>query len=129
MTEFHTVKRIDNSRLVRPMAPGRWRECGRRMALSGALASCALFYAWQHFQCIQLRYHVEDLESQCARATELNQQLHLEVASLRSPMRIDSIARQQLGLTVPVPGQVAPAQGDGAAALAQARVAPGPALP
>ncbi len=128
MTEFHTVKRIDNSRLVRPMAPGRWRECGRRMALSGALASCALFYAWQHFQCIQLRYHVEDLENQRARATELNQQLHLEVASLRSPMRIDSIARQ-LGLTVPVPGQVAPAQGDGAAALAQARVAPGPTQP
>jgi cell division protein FtsL len=129
MTEFHTVKRIDNSRLVRPMAPGRWRECGRRAALSGALASCALFYAWQHFQCIQLRYHVEDLENQRARATELNQQLHIEVASLRSPMRIDSIARQLLGLTVPVPGQVAPAQGDGAAALAQARVAPGPAQP
>jgi len=44
-------------------------------------------------------------------------------------MRIDSIARQQLGLTVPVPGQVAPAQGDGAAAVAQARVVPGPAQP
>ena len=129
MTEFYTVKRIDNSRLVRPLAPGRWRECGRRMALSGALASCAMFYAWQHFQCIQIRYHVEDLENQRARATELNQQLHLEVASLRSPMRIDSIARQQLGLTVPVPGQVAPAQGDGGAALAQARVAPEPAQP
>jgi cell division protein FtsL len=129
MTEFHTVKRIDNSRLVRPMAPGRWRECGRRMALSGALASCAMFYAWQHFQCIQMRYHVEELNNQRARATELNQQLHIEVASLRSPMRIDSIARQLLGLTVPVPGQVAPAQGDGAAALAQARVAPGPAQP
>ena len=129
MTEFYTVKRIDNSRLVRPVAPGRWRECGRRVALSGALASCVMFYAWQHFQCIQMRYHVEDLQNRRARAVQLNQQLHLEVASLRSPMRIDSIARQQLGLIVPVPGQVAPAQGDGQATVAQARVAPRLAQP
>ena len=46
---------------------------------------------------------------QRTQAAQLNQQLHLEVATLRSPMRVDAIARNQLGLTVPVPGQVAPA--------------------
>ena len=44
------------------------------------------------------------------RLADLNQQLQLEVATLRSPMRVDTIARNQLGLTVPVPGQVAPAR-------------------
>ncbi len=85
------------------------------------MAGCLLFYAWQHFECIQLRYQLEQLESSRTQAAELNQQLHLEVATLRSPARVDAIARQQLGLTVPVPGQVAPAEGPSDAVLAQAR--------
>jgi hypothetical protein len=47
----------------------------------------------------------------------------LEVATLRSPMRVDAIARNQLGLTVPVPGQVAPIEGSSDAVVAEARAA------
>ncbi|MGH9682031.1 MAG: cell division protein FtsL [Candidatus Acidiferrales bacterium] len=121
MTEYYTVKRIDNSRLARPVSPERVREFWQRVAVGAALAACLLSYAWQHFECIQLRYQVEQLENQRAQVSQLNQQLHLEVATLRSPMRVDSIARNQLGLTVPVPGQVAPAEGPSDAVLAQAR--------
>jgi cell division protein FtsL len=120
MTEYYTIKRIDNSRLVRPAPPARLREFWRRVAVGAAMAGCLLFYVWQHFQCIQVRYQIEQLESQRAKAVELNQQLHLEVATLRSPMRVDAMARN-LGLTVPVPGQVAPAEGPSEAVLAQAR--------
>ena len=56
MTEYHTIKRIDNSRLVRPMAPARLQDFWRRVAAGGAMAACLLFYAWQHFACIQLQY-------------------------------------------------------------------------
>ena len=122
MTEYYTVKRIDNSRLVRPASPESVREFWQRVAVGAALAACLLFYAWQHFECIQLRYQVEQLENQRAQVAQLNQQLHLEVATLRSPMRVDSIARNQLGLTVPVPGQVAPVEAPSDAVLAQARV-------
>jgi len=121
MTEFYTVKRIDNSRLVRPAAPNRLRECCRLVALGGLLAGVALLYAWQHFQCIQLRYQLEEVKTERAQTAELNQQLKLEVAALRSPMRIDTIARRQLGLSVPVPGQIAPVEGPSEAVLAQAR--------
>jgi len=124
MTEYFTVKHIDNSRLVRPSAPNRLKELCRRMSVGGTLALCLLCYAWQHFECIQLRYAIEQLQSQKAEAVELNQQLRLEVASLSSPMRIDAIARQQLGLTVPVPGQIAPAQGSSEGVLAQVRTQP-----
>jgi len=85
------------------------------------MAGCLLSYAWQHFQCIQLRYQVEQLESRRAQAAELNQQLHLEVATLRSPMRVDAIAREQLGLTMPVPGQITPVDGPNDAVLAEVR--------
>jgi cell division protein FtsL len=121
MTEFYTIKQIDNSRLVRVAAPNRLRECCRLLALGGLLAAGALFYAWQHFQCIQLRYQLEELKSERAQVAELNQQLKLEASALRSPMRIDAIARGRLGLTVPVPGQIAPMQGPSEAVLAQAR--------
>ena len=94
--------------LPRRNAGANW---GERCSVGVALGICLLTYAWQHFECIQLRYSLEQLQAAKTQTTELNQQLRLEVASLASPMRIDAIARQQLGLSVPVPGQVAPAQG------------------
>ena len=121
MTEYFTVKRIDNSRLARPTAANRMRELARLVAMGGLLASVALLYAWQHFQCIQLRYQLEELKAERAQVGELNQQLKLEVAGLRSPMRIDAIARRELGLSVPAPGQVAPTQGPADGVLAQVR--------
>ena len=122
MTEYHTVKRIDNSRLVRFAPPAELKDFWRKVGVGVAMAACLLFYAWQHFECIQMRYRIEQLDAQRARVAELNEQLHLEVATLRSPMRVDAIARNQLGLTVPVPGQVSPAQGTGNAMLADARM-------
>jgi cell division protein FtsL len=122
MTEYHTIKRIDNSRLVRCAPPAELKEFWRRVGVGAAMAACLLFYAWQHFECIQIRYRIEQLDAQRARSAELNEQLHLEVATLRSPMRVDAIARNQLGLTVPVPGQVAPAEGPSNAMLADARM-------
>ena len=121
MTEFFTVKQIDNSRLVRPVAPNRIRECARLVLLGGMIALCALLYAWQHFETIQLRYELESLRNEHSQGAELNQELRLEVAGLRSPGRIDLIARRQLGLTAPVPGQVAPMDLPPNAVMAQAR--------
>lgn len=120
-TEYYTVKQIDNSRLARPTHPAQVKDFWRRVAVGAAMAACLLSYAWQHFECIQIRYQIEQLDSDRAQATELNQQLHLEVATLRSPMRVDAIARNQLGLTVPVPGQVAPVDESNDGVVAQAR--------
>jgi cell division protein FtsL len=121
MTEYHTVKRIDNSRLSRPVSTTGWKDLRRRVAVGGALGGCLLFYAWQHFACIQIRYQIEQLESQRTQSAELNQQLQLEVATLRSPVRVDAIARKELGLTVPVPGQMVPVDAASDGVLAQVR--------
>ncbi|MGH9746681.1 MAG: hypothetical protein ACRD59_11305 [Candidatus Acidiferrales bacterium] len=104
-TQYHTVKRIDNSRLTRPTPKARLNDFWRRVAVGAAMAACLLIYAWQHFECIQLHYQLEQLQSMRSKAVELNQQLHVEDATLRAPGRIDNFARQHLGLTVAVPGQ------------------------
>jgi hypothetical protein len=43
------------------------------------------------------------------------------VAGLRAPSRIDEIARRQLRLTMPIPGQVAPLEGPFEPVVAQVR--------
>jgi cell division protein FtsL len=95
--------------------------------LGAFIALGAFLYAWQHFQTIQLRYQLESLRGERAQATELNQELRLEIAGLRAPGRIDVIARRELGLTAPVPGQVAPMDLPPNAVMAEARTAGVPA--
>ena len=126
MSEFFTVKHIDNSRLVRVVAPDHLRQCVRVVSLGALIALGAFLYAWQHFETIQLRYQLESLRSERAQATELNQELKLEIAGLRAPERIDMIARRQLGLTAPVAGQVAPMELPPNAVVAEARPAEAP---
>jgi cell division protein FtsL len=124
MTEFHTRKPIDNSRLTRTVAPHRVRELMRQVTLAVLLTGVVLLYAWQHFACIQMRYQLETLKSQRAQAVELNQDLKLEEAGLRAPARINDIARQQLGLTAPAAGQVAPLEAPSEPVFAQLRSRP-----
>jgi cell division protein FtsL len=106
MTEYFTVKRIDNSRLSRPMAPARLQDYWRRVAVGAAMAACLLFYTWQHFECIQLRYEVQQLEAQRAEAKEVNQRLQLQVTGLQGTGRVTEIAQTKLGMTVRNPGEV-----------------------
>ena len=106
MTEFHTVKRIDNSRIVRHIEPVKMRRLYRTVALGGLIAAFFMMYIYQHFRCIDLSFQLEDVRGRQAEAAALNSSLKLEIAGLRNPMRIDVIARRQLGLTQPLPAQV-----------------------
>jgi len=105
IVEFHTVKRIDNSRLVRHVEPLRLRAYYKLAALGGAVALCFMIYIYQHFRCIDLSFQLEDLRAKQTQAQALNGQLKLEIESWRNPRRINAIA-QQLGLERPVPTQV-----------------------
>ena len=106
MREFRTVKRIDNSRLVRHMEPAKQKNLYKTAGLGGIVAVFFLFYIFQHFRCIDLSFELEDLKARQTRAAALNSELKLEIANLRDPMRIDVIARRQLGLTQQLPIQV-----------------------
>jgi cell division protein FtsL len=125
MTEFHTVKRIDNSRIVRHVEPTKMRRLYRTVALGGVIAAFFMMYIYQHFRCIDLSFQLEDVKARQAEAASLNSSLKLEIAGLRNPMRIDVIARRQLGLTEPLPTQVQDYQApDGAEVVAARYVRP-----
>jgi cell division protein FtsL len=119
--EFQTVKRIDNSRLVRHVEPVKMRNLYRTAALGGIVAMFFMMYIYQHFRCIDLSFQLEDVKGKQVEATSLNSSLKLEIASLRNPMRIDVIARRQLGLTEPLPTQVQEYDAPSGAEMAAAR--------
>ena len=106
MAEFHTVKRIDNSRLVRNVEPAKMRNLVRGVALGGVVAAFFMLYVFQHFRCIDLSFQLEEMRAKQQSAQSYNGQLKLEIATLRDPRRIDLLARHQLGLTQPIPSQV-----------------------
>ena len=105
-TQFHTVKRIDNSRLVRNVQPVRLRSFYRTAGLGALIAAFLMMYIYQHFRCIDLSFQLEDLKAKQSLSSSLNSELRLEIEGLRDPRRIDVIARKQLGLTQPMPTQV-----------------------
>ncbi len=103
--EIYFAKPIDNSRLVKVEDPKR----GREMKQFG-IALCCLFllvmtYAWQHFKAIEYGYRIEVQKTQRDGLLEINHALRLEDASLRSPDRIDKLAREY-GMQPPEAGQV-----------------------
>jgi cell division protein FtsL len=121
MVEFRTVKRIDNSRLVRHVEPVKLRNFYKTAALGGAIALCCMLYIFQHFRCIDLSFQLEDLKQKQAQAATLNSELKLNIATLSRPSRIDQIARLRLGLTQPLPDQVREYDAPSAAQVASVR--------
>jgi cell division protein FtsL len=105
-TEFHTVKHLDNTRLVRNVEPAKMRNLYRTLALGSVIAAFFLLYIYQHFKCIDLSFQLEAARSERVDAAAQNSSLKLEIASLSNPKRIDMIARRQLGLTETLPSQV-----------------------
>lgn len=103
---IYYVKQIDNSRVVRVADPQERRQFLLWLLMSALLFAAGLVHTWQRFALIRYGYALEELKGQREALAESNRQLRLEEASLRSPERIDALARANLGLAAPAPGQV-----------------------
>src|ERR1700745_2967182 len=104
--EVHLEKRIVNNGVIRQTDAKSHRD----YIIVTVLAAIFLFglfaYGWQHYQWIQYGYRIEEAQKKKAQLAEIERQLRLERAALSNPQRIDSIARKQLGMVVPAPGQL-----------------------
>ncbi|HUJ94924.1 MAG TPA: hypothetical protein VLW84_06655 [Terriglobales bacterium] len=105
--EIYFARAIDNSRLRKVEDPNRSREMKQFGIALGCLFLLVMTFAWQHFRAIEYGYKIEVMKNQRDGLLELNRALRLEEATLRSPDRIDSLARQ-LGMQPPRAGQVMP---------------------
>ena len=65
-----------------------------------------LIYTWARVQCVRVGYEISALTQEQQRLTELQANLKVELARLRSPQRIIKIAQEKLGLTLPTSKQM-----------------------
>jgi cell division protein FtsL len=65
-------------------------------------------YVWSNFEKTQLGYDLSQLKKEEMHQREVNRKLRLELAILKSPERLESVAVKELGLGQPRPEQIVP---------------------
>lgn len=96
-----TVKRERTARS--PVA--RWRLL-LGVCLGVLLVASVLLHVWLRLQVVRMGYVLSTTSKLQARLEQENRELKVELATLTSPDRLESMARQRLGFTTPEKGQV-----------------------
>ena len=65
-----------------------------------------LVYTWSRVQCIKVGYEISHEGNKNRNFINLQNNLKIEIASLKSPERLANIAKNKLGLKSPTPDQV-----------------------
>jgi cell division protein FtsL len=86
----------------------KWRQ--RRLATIIAIFLWLLFsgfgYVWCRVQVVNLGYLLSDIHRLHTRLVNDNKKLHLELARLKAPERVQRIAIEKLGLKHPTKDQI-----------------------
>jgi len=99
--EYAIKKDVRNNPIVREVDEARQRELWQSVGIAGFLVLMVLFSAWQHFELLRHGYQIEELKRQRAAEEETGRRLRLEVDTLKSPKRIETVATEQLHLVTP----------------------------
>src|SRR5262249_52622412 len=118
-------KRINNATVHRTVDVQQRRQYALLTLLATLFVVALLLYGWQQYRWIRLGYDIVDVQKKKDDLLEYQHQLILERNTLARDDRIDSIARNELGMVLAQPGQIvtvktddplAPGNADAAAA-------------
>ena len=76
------------------------------LALAAPLAGIGVFHVWSRTRVQAAGYELGRLESEHRQLLAERDRLNLEVATLRSPGRLERFADERLGMAPPAPGAV-----------------------
>ena len=99
--EYEIKKDVRNNQIVREVDERRMRDLWQSLGIGIILVLVLLFSAWQHFELLRHGYQLEQMQRERAAEAEINRHLRLEMESLRSPQRIEKIAKEELGMVSP----------------------------
>ena len=95
-------------KLAKEKIASKWRQ--RRLTTLIAFFLWLLLsgfgYVWCRVQVVELGYQLSDIHRLHTRLLNDNKKLHLELARLKAPERVQSIAIEQLGLKQPTKDQI-----------------------
>lgn len=103
---FTLTKAVANEQLVRELDRKRHRELFWVAFLGVVLTLSVMVYAWPHFELIQLGYRMEELRERRDELVQLKHHLELQRTTESDPARIESIAKNELGMVYPGPEQI-----------------------
>jgi cell division protein FtsL len=99
--EYAIKKDVRNNAIVREVDEARQRDLWKSVSMAGLLVAILLFSAWQHFELLQHGYRIEEMQRERGVEEELTRRLRLEIETLRSPKRIETLAIGRLHLVAP----------------------------
>jgi len=102
--EYAIKKDVRNNPIVREVDERRLREQWRSVAIGVLFVSVVLFAGWQRVELLQHGYRVEQMQRERADQEVVNRHLRLEIETLKSPKRIESLATSRLHLVAPETG-------------------------
>jgi cell division protein FtsL len=76
------------------------------LGVAAVFIACALFSVYAHHQVISLGYEISQANQEEQELLQMSKKLRLEVASLKSPGRIQGTALRDLGFTNPQKDQL-----------------------
>ena len=76
------------------------------VVLTAGLIGLVLIHVWLRLQVVHTGYVLSTTSKLQNRLEQENRELKIELATLTSPERLESLARQRLGLRTPEKGQV-----------------------
>jgi cell division protein FtsL len=99
--EYAVRKDVRNNPIVREVDAERQAEMWKTLALAALVVVAVMFWTWQHFELLRHGYRLEELQKQQAAEEDIARHLRLQIQELRSPKRIEGIARGRLNLVTP----------------------------
>ena len=101
--EYAIKKDVRNNPIVREVDRERHREMWRSMGVGAFLVAVLVFFVWRHNQLLWTGYEVGEIQAERVQQEKRNEQLRLEVETLKSLPRLDLYARRELKMIVPAP--------------------------
>jgi len=105
--------RTDFTKVAAPRALGGIEVTPHRIDLFKYLMICmivftvvSVFHVWSRFKIVDLNLKMSEISRQLDEADQEQKGLTLEAASLKAPARIESIAKNELGMALPTEQQI-----------------------
>jgi cell division protein FtsL len=84
----------------------RWDLFPHLMVVMVLLTLVSIFHVWSRVRVIELNLQLADAGRQLKNEQQEQNRLRLEVASLKTPARIEALAKGELGMALPTEQQV-----------------------
>ena len=101
-----TGVRIKNYRVKKRMLNMKSKQALLIIFMLFLFMGSSIGYVWSNFERTQIGYNLSQLKKEEMRLRETNRKLRLELAILKSPQNLETLAIEKLGLKQPSPEQI-----------------------